>query len=41
MELKGRSISKGIVEGTAIVSKKPFSLKLFKKVSSKQDALPR
>ena len=25
MELRGRSISKGIVEGTAIVSKKPFS----------------
>ena len=25
MELKGRAISKGIVEGIAIVSKKPFS----------------
>ncbi len=25
MELKGRSISKGIIEGIAIVSKKPFS----------------
>ncbi|XRO76046.1 DUF126 domain-containing protein [Methanocaldococcus sp. 28A] len=25
MELKGRSISKGVIEGIAIVSKKPFS----------------